>query len=112
MGEKDNLLDVGEEIYANLAEQGPQLWPECEQYKLSLDQSAQARVVAEQQAAGQDAPANRSAPRRLIRRAGPVPGRSYRRLREALRLHVPSDVTPGPSGLPGLEFDHGAGHVR
>ena len=26
MGEKGNLLDMGEEIFANLAEQGPQFW--------------------------------------------------------------------------------------
>jgi len=51
MGEKGNLLDIGEEIFANLAEQGPQFWFDYEQYKLSRAQSAQARVVAEQQAA-------------------------------------------------------------
>ena len=26
MNEKGNLLDIGEEIFANLAEQGPQFW--------------------------------------------------------------------------------------
>ena len=26
MNEKCNLLDIGEEIFANLAEQGPQFW--------------------------------------------------------------------------------------
>jgi hypothetical protein len=66
MGEKGNLLDVGEEIFANLAEQGPQFWFDYEQYKLSRAQSAPARVVAEQQApavgegdaAAADEPAN------------------------------------------------------
>jgi len=32
-------------------------------------------------------------------------GRSDHRLSEALRLHVPSDVTPGPGGLLGLELE-------
>ena len=64
MGEKGNLLDMGEEIFANLAEQGPQFWLDYEHYKLSRAQSVQARVVGEQQAAvaerdaaTQDAPA-------------------------------------------------------
>jgi hypothetical protein len=64
MGEKGNLLDVGEEIFANLAEQGPQFWLDYEQYKLARAQAARARVGAEQQAAavaerdaaGQDTP--------------------------------------------------------
>jgi hypothetical protein len=55
MGEKGNLLDTGEGIFANLAEQGPQFWFDYEQYKQS--RAAQARVGAEQQAAGQDTPA-------------------------------------------------------
>src|SRR5262245_8233623 len=71
MGEKGNLLDMGEEIFANLAEQGPQFWFNYEQYKLSRAQSARAGVVAEQQAAAgperdaaaQVPPAKRSAPR-------------------------------------------------
>jgi hypothetical protein len=62
MGEKGNLLDMGEEIFANLAEQGPQFWFDYEQYKQSRVQSAQARVGVEQQAAGQEVPAQRSAP--------------------------------------------------
>jgi hypothetical protein len=70
MGEKGNLLDMGEEIFANLAEQGPQFWLNYEQYKLSRAQSAQVGVVVEQQAAAvaeraaaaQDAPAKRPAP--------------------------------------------------
>jgi hypothetical protein len=63
MGEKGNLLDMGEGIFENLAEQGPQFWLDYEQFKLSRARSAPARVVAEQQAvaerdaAGQDAPA-------------------------------------------------------
>jgi hypothetical protein len=64
MGEKGNLLDMGQEIFQNLAEQGPQFWLDYEQYKLSRAQRAPARVVAEQQAAvaerdadGQDEPA-------------------------------------------------------
>jgi hypothetical protein len=35
MGEKGNLLDMGEEIFANLAEQGPQFWLDFKQYQLS-----------------------------------------------------------------------------
>jgi hypothetical protein len=69
MGEKGNLLDMGEEIFASLAEQGPQFWLNYEQYKLSRVQSGQAGVVVEQQAgvvaerdaAAQVAPANRPA---------------------------------------------------
>ena len=34
-----------------------------------------------------------------------VLGRSDRRLNEALRLHIPSDVPPGPGGLLGLELE-------
>jgi hypothetical protein len=64
MGEKGNLLDAGEEIFANLAEQGPQFWLDYEQYKLARAHAARARVgveqqaaaVAERDAAGQDAP--------------------------------------------------------
>jgi hypothetical protein len=70
MGEKGNLLDMGEEIFANLAEQGPQFWFNYEQYKLSRAQGGQAGVVVEQRAAavaGRDAGAEgatvkRSAP--------------------------------------------------
>ena len=70
MGEKGNLVDMGSEIFANLAEQEPQFWLNYEQYKLSRAQSAQADVVVEQQAAAvaerdaaaQDAPAKRPAP--------------------------------------------------
>jgi hypothetical protein len=70
MGEKGNLLDMGEEIFANLAEQGPQFWLSYEQYKLSRAQGVQAGVVIEQQAAAvverdaaaQEVPGNRPAP--------------------------------------------------
>ena len=51
MGEKGNLLDMGEEIFANLAEQGPQFWLDFKQYQLSRAQSAQAPAAAEQQGA-------------------------------------------------------------
>jgi len=51
MGEKGNLLDMGGEIFANLAEQGPQFWLDYERYKLSRTQGVRAPVVAEQQAA-------------------------------------------------------------
>jgi hypothetical protein len=50
MGEKGNLLDTGEEIFQNLAEQGPQFWLDYEQYKLSRARSIQARAIGEQQA--------------------------------------------------------------
>jgi hypothetical protein len=53
MGEKGNLLDIGEEIFSSLAEQGPQFWLDYERYKLSRAQGAQAPVVAERQAAVQ-----------------------------------------------------------
>jgi hypothetical protein len=51
MGEKGNLLDIGEEIFSSLAEQGPQFWLDYERYKLSRAQGAQAPVVAGQRAA-------------------------------------------------------------
>jgi hypothetical protein len=62
MGEKGNLLDMGEEIFATLAEQGPQFWLDYEQYKLARAQSVQAGVVAERDAAVKGASAKRSAP--------------------------------------------------
>jgi len=51
MGEKGNLLDMGGEIFANLAEQGPQFWLDYERYKLSRAQGVRAPVAGEQQAA-------------------------------------------------------------
>jgi len=61
MGEKGNLLDMSEEIFANLAEQGPQFWLNYEQYKLSRAQSVQAGLVMERDGAAQGAPDERSA---------------------------------------------------
>jgi hypothetical protein len=54
MGEKGNLLDMGDEIFANLAEQGPQFWLDYEQYRLARAKSAQAQVVVERQAGTED----------------------------------------------------------
>ena len=52
MGEKGNLLDMGEEIFANLAEQGPQFWLSYKQYMESRGKGDQAaRVIVEHQAA-------------------------------------------------------------
>jgi hypothetical protein len=71
MGEKGNLLDMGDEIFANLAEQGPQFWLNYKQYMESRGKSDQAaRVIVEYQAAAvvqpdaaaQDAPAKRPTP--------------------------------------------------
>jgi hypothetical protein len=70
MGEKGNLLDMGEEIFANLAEQGPQFWLSYAEYRKSRAGGTEARVVAEQlapavaerDAAAQDTPATRPAP--------------------------------------------------
>jgi hypothetical protein len=65
MGEKGNLLDMGEEVFANLAEQGPQFWLNYRQYTESRgksDQAAhvtvehQAAAVVERDAAAHDAP--------------------------------------------------------
>jgi hypothetical protein len=61
MGEKGNLLDMGEEIFANLAEQGPQFWLNYEQYKVSRAQSVQAGVGVERDVAAQGASAERPA---------------------------------------------------
>jgi hypothetical protein len=64
MGEKGNLLDIGEEIFANLAEQGPQFWFDYEQYKQTRSRvgvEQQAAAVAEGDAAAQDGPAKRPA---------------------------------------------------
>jgi hypothetical protein len=46
MGEKGNLFDISEEVFANLAEQGPQFWIAYEQYKLARDKGDEARVTA------------------------------------------------------------------
>jgi len=69
MGEKGNLLDIGEDIFAKLAEQGPQFWLDYQQYKLSRGAQAgvvaerQAAAVAERDAAAHDAPADITWPR-------------------------------------------------
>jgi hypothetical protein len=69
MGEKGNLLDIGEEIFASLAEQGPQFWLDFQQYKLSRGAKApvvaerQAAAVVDREAAAQDAPAEITWPR-------------------------------------------------
>jgi len=71
MGEKGNLLDMGEDIFANLAEQGPQFWLNYKQYMESRGKGAEvARVIVEHQAtavvepdaAAHDAPTKRQAP--------------------------------------------------
>ena len=48
MGEKGNLLDTSEEVFANLAEQGPQFWIAYEQYKLARDKGGKAPVVIDE----------------------------------------------------------------
>jgi hypothetical protein len=59
MGEKGNLLDMGEEIFANLAEQGPQFWLDFEQYKLARARSLQTDITVEQRIHTQDPPPQR-----------------------------------------------------
>jgi len=58
MGEKGNLLDTGEEVFANLVEQGPQFWIAYEQYKQARVKSARAHVVVDE-AGAQDLTAQR-----------------------------------------------------
>lgn len=51
MGEKGNLLDMGEGVFANLAEQGPQFWLNYKQYMESRGRGAEAaRVIVEHKA--------------------------------------------------------------
>ena len=52
MGEKGNMLDTSEEVFANLVEQGPQFWIAYERYKQARIGNAPAHVDAEH---GQDA---------------------------------------------------------
>jgi len=47
MGEKRNLLDTSEEVFANLVEQGPQFWIAYEQYKQARIGNAPEHVDAE-----------------------------------------------------------------
>ena len=54
MGEKGNLVDMAQDIVADLAEQGPQLYLDFKQYQLNRASSAQAHVTSDQQAGGQD----------------------------------------------------------
>lgn len=51
MGEKGNLPDTLEEVFTNLAEQGPQFWLSYEQFRQSRVQRQPAPVVAEEGAA-------------------------------------------------------------
>jgi len=63
MGEKGNLLDISEEVFANLAEQGPQFWIAYEQYKETRLKSSQGQaVVVEHLEGGQDPAADRPKP--------------------------------------------------
>jgi hypothetical protein len=63
MGEKGNLLDISEEVFANLAEQGPQFWIAYEQYKDTRLKTAQAQaVVVEHREGGQRLAAERPKP--------------------------------------------------
>jgi hypothetical protein len=45
MGEKGNLLDVGEEIFTSVAEQGPQLWLDFKEYQLARGKPVQAKAT-------------------------------------------------------------------
>lgn len=54
MGEKGNLVDMAQDILADLAEQGPQLYLDFKQYQLNRASSPQVHAPAEQQAGGQD----------------------------------------------------------
>jgi hypothetical protein len=63
MGEKGNLLDISEEVFANLAEQGPQFWLAYEQFKETRLKGAQGEtVVVEHQEGGQNLMAERPKP--------------------------------------------------
>jgi len=55
MGEKGNLVDMAQDIVADLAEQGPQLYLDFKQYQLAKANSAQAHMAPEQQAGTQGA---------------------------------------------------------
>jgi hypothetical protein len=74
MGEKGNLVDLSEEVFANLAEQGPQFWVAYEQYKESRNRVTQpqaARVTQPQATQGQ----GKGAPDPATRWPGsPAPG--------------------------------------
>jgi hypothetical protein len=57
MGEKGNLLDMGEDVFANLAEQGPQFWIAYEQYKQARGRSAGAQAVVNREVGAEDSTA-------------------------------------------------------
>jgi hypothetical protein len=57
MGEKGNLFDTGEDVFANLAEQGPQFWLAYEQYKDERTKSS-AEEAADNEAGAQEPGAN------------------------------------------------------
>jgi hypothetical protein len=45
MGEKGNLVDMTEQVFANLAEQGPQFWIAYKQYEESRSRITQPQAV-------------------------------------------------------------------
>jgi len=63
MGEKGNLVDVSEKVFANLAEQGPQFWIAHEQYKLARDNVEQTRTPSSRPQARAHDPSDRGADR-------------------------------------------------
>jgi len=64
MGEKGNLADMAEEIFANLAEQGPQFWIAFRQYEESRSRVTQAQAVPGQGAQDVPIPAQEQATQR------------------------------------------------
>jgi hypothetical protein len=58
MGEKGNLVDMSEEVFANLAEQGPQFWIAYKQYKESRSRITQPQAVLGYGGGAQDAAAS------------------------------------------------------
>jgi hypothetical protein len=57
MGEKGNLVDMTEEVFANLAEQGPQFWIAYKQYEESRSRTTQPQAVLGHEQGAQDAAA-------------------------------------------------------
>lgn len=62
MGEKGNLVDVSEEVFANLAEQSPQFWLAYEQYKESRSRITQPQAALGQVQGAQDPATQRLRP--------------------------------------------------
>jgi hypothetical protein len=62
MGEKGNLVDMSEEVFANLAEQSPQFWLAYEQYKESRSRIIQPQAARGQGEGTQDPAAQRFSP--------------------------------------------------